>query len=402
MKIFVVLQFVILQIVLCNAFLSSWTFSDNLKSYYPLIKKDTDMISFDDVAEDTIITKVKNSKSLVEEGQPDIFFEEPIYNFGKVYKNEDVEHVFVFQNRGTKELNIEKIKASCGCIVLETTTRNVSPGMTGIIVTILRSDPYPGTINETIRVYSNDINTPVYSLKLLGETIEDITINTRQISFGFIPKGKKVKVELGVKPRLGFKLEIKDVISSSTDITIKYKKDEEENKYVVEATLKDTATVGVLTGNIQILTNSERQNRVIIPFSGEVLGDIRLYPSHLYFGVIKKDNKCVKSVFITLLKKNIRVDKIEVKPDFLTSEIITDPQMTIGEERYVTLHSDFWEASTNFSQKNLLEKNSVPLRILTRINENAPVGKIEGVLKVYTNSKIQPIINIPVSAEITD
>ena len=209
-------------------------------------------------------------------------------------------------------------------------------------------------------------------------------------------------MELGVKPRLGFKLEIKDVISSSTDITIKYKKDEEENKYVVEATLKDTATVGVLTGNIQILTNSERQNRVIIPFSGEVLGDIRLYPSHLYFGVIKKDNKCVKSVFITLLKKNIRVDKIEVKPDFLTSEIITDPQMTIGEERYVTLHSDFWEASTNFSQKNLLEKNSVPLRILTRINENAPVGKIEGVLKVYTNSKIQPIINIPVSAEITD
>ena len=141
---------------------------------------------------------------------------------------------------------------------------------------------------------------------------------------------------------------------------------------------------------------------MIIPFSGEVLGDIRLYPSHLYFGVIKKDNKCVKSVFITLLKENIRVDKIEVQPDFLTSEIITDPRMIIGEEEYVTLHSNFWEASTDFSQKNILEKNSIPLRILTRINENAPVGKIEGVLKVYTNSKIQPIINIPVSAEIID
>ncbi len=401
MKIFVVLQFVILQIVLCNTFLSSLTFSDNLKSYYPLIKKDTGMISFDDVAEDTIITKVKNIESSVE-SQPDIFFDESVYNFGEVYINEEVDHVFVFQNRGTKDLIIKEIKASCGCMVLEESTKTIQPGMYGTIDVIFRSDPYPGTVNETIRVYSNDINTPVYSLKLLGETIEDITINTRQISFGFIPKGKKVKVELGVKPRLGFKLEIKDVISSSTDITIKYKKDEEENKYVVEATLKDTATVGVLTGNIQILTNSERQNRVIIPFSGEVLGDIRLYPSHLYFGVIKKDNKCVKSVFITLLKKNIRVDKIEVKPDFLTSEIITDPRKDIGEERHEILSSNFWEASTNFSQKNILEKNNVPLRILTRINENAPVGKIEGVLKVYTNSKIQPIINIPVSAEITD
>jgi hypothetical protein len=103
-----------------------------------------------------------------------------------------------------------------------------------------------------------------------------------------------------------------------------------------------------------------------------------------------------------LLKENIRVDKIEVQPDFLTSEIITDPRMIIGEEEYEILHSSFWEASTDFSQKNILEKNSIPLRILTRINGNAPVGKIEGVLKVYTNSKIQPVINIPVSAEIID
>jgi len=359
------------------------------------------MNSFDVDCEDTIITRVKNSKLLVE-NQPDIFFEEPIYNFGKVYKNEDVEHFFILENRGTKDLIIEDIKASCGCIVSEATTPKVLPGMSEGIIVVLKGIPDTGAISKNIKVYSNDPDTPVYSLKLSGEIMEDITINTRQISFGYIPKGKKVKVGIDVKPRPGFKLEIKDVISTNPDVSTEYKKKGHEDKFVVEATLKDTATVGVLTGNIQILTNSEKQNRVIIPFSGEVLGDIRLYPTHLYFGVIKKDNKCVKSVFITLLKGNIRVDKIEVQPYFLTSEIITDPRMIIDEEEYVTLHSDFWEASTNFSQKNILEKNSIPLRILTRINENAPVGKIEGILKVYTNSKIQPIINIPVSAEIID
>jgi hypothetical protein len=372
-----------------------------VKPNYSLIKKDLGMNSFDVDCEDTIITQVNNSKLLVE-SQPDIFFEEPIYNFGKVYKNEDVEHFFMFENCGTEDLIIEDIKASCGCIISETTSPKVLPGMSEGIVVTLKGIPDTGAISKNIKIYSNDPDTPVYTLKLLGEIVEDITINARQINFGFIPKGEKVKVEIGVKPRPGFKLEIKDVISSSPDISIKYKKDEKENKYVVEATLKNTATIGLLTGNIQILTNSERQSRVIIPVSGEVLGDIRIYPSHLYFGVIKKDNKCVKSVFITLLKEKIRVNKIEVQPDFLTSEIITDPRMIIEEERYVILHSDFWEASTNLSQKNLLEKNSVPLRILTRINENAPVGKMEGVLKVYTNSKIQPIINIPVSAEIID
>ncbi len=393
--------YTVLYVVMVSTFISNWVFSDDFQSYHLLKESGSGISSYDVKYEEKIITQVKNSKLLVE-SQPDIFFEEPIYNFGKVYKNEDVEHFFILKNRGTKDLIIEDIKASCGCIISEATTPKVLPGTSEGIIVTLRGIPDTGAISKSIRIYSNDPDTPVYSLKLLGEIVEDITINTRQISFGFIPKGKKVKVEIGVKPRPGFKLKIKDVISTNPDISIKYKKDEQDNKYVVEATLKDTATVGVLTGNIQIFTNSERQNRLIIPFSGEVLGDVRLYPSHLYFGVIKKDSKCVKSVFITLLKEKTRVDKIEVQPDFLTSEIITDPRMTIGEEEYVTLHSNFWEASTNISQKNILEKNSIPLRILTRIKENAPLGEIEGVLKVYTNSKIQPIINIPVSAEIID
>ncbi len=393
--------YTVLYVVMVSTYISSWAFSDDFKSNYSLIKKDLGINSFDVDCEDTIITQVKNSKLLVE-NQPDIFFEEPIYNFGKVYKNEDVEHFFIFRNRGTEDLIIEDIKASCGCIISEATTPKVLPGMSEGIIVILRGVPDIGAISKNIKIYSNDPDTPVYSLKLLGEIMEDITINTRQISFGCIPKGKEVKVGIDVKPRPGFKLEIKDVISTNSDISIKYKKDEKENEHVVEATLKDTATVGVLTGNIQILTNSERQGRLIIPFSGEVLGDIRLYPSHLSFGVIKKDNKCVKSVFITLLKEKIRVNKIEVQPDFLTSEIITDPRMIIGEERHEILHSSFWEASTNFPQKNIVEKKHIPLRILTRIKGNAPLGEIEGVLKVYTNSKIQPIINIPVSAEIID
>ena len=251
--------YVILYVVMVSTFISSWVFSDNFQSNHSLIKKDLGINSFDVDCEDTIITQVKNSKLLVE-NQPDIFFEEPIYNFGKVYKNEDVEHFFMFENRGTEDLIIEDIKASCGCIISEATTPKVLPGMSEGIVVILRGVPDTGEISKNIKIYSNDPDTPVYTLKLLGKIIEDITINTRQISFGCIPKGKKVKVGIDVKPRPGFKLEIKDVISTNPDISTEYKKKGHEDKFVVEATLKDTAAVGVLTGNIQILTNSERQN----------------------------------------------------------------------------------------------------------------------------------------------
>ncbi|MEE9214297.1 MAG: DUF1573 domain-containing protein [Thermodesulfobacteriota bacterium] len=392
---------VILQVVVCSTFLSSWAFPGNLKPFYPLIQKASSLNSIDGEYVDTIVTKVKNTRSLVED-QPDIFFEEPIYNFGKVYKNEDVEHVFVFQNHGTKELKIEKIKASCGCIVAETSTRNVPPGMTGIIVTILRSGLNTGHITESISVYSNDPDNPVYALKLSGEIIEDIKINPKQIRFGYVSKGEKAQVEVDIQPRPGFDLEIKDVISSNPVVSIKYRKDELENKYIVEATLKEDTMIGVLTGNIYILTNSERQRRVAISFSGEVLGDIQLYPTHIYFGVIKKGSECVKSIFLTLLKEKIEVEKIEVQPEFLVSEIITEPQKDIGEEEHEILHSDFWEVSTDFPQKKIVGGKKVRLRILTKVRKDTPVGEINGVIKVYTNSKIQPIINIPVSVTITD
>ncbi len=393
--------FLILEVMMVSTLFFSCAFSGNFQSNN-ILKKSGSGISSDGVKhEEKAVVKVKNVLPLIE-GQPDIYFEEPIYNFGKVYKNEDVEHLFIIENRGTKDLIIEDIKTSCGCILSGATAPKVLPGMSEGVSVVLKGAPDIGEISKNIKVYSNDPNTPVYSLELSGEIMEDITVNTQQISFSSVPKGKKVKVGIDIKPRPGFKLVIKDVITTNPDISTEYKKKGHEGGFVVEAILKDTAAVGVVTGNIQILTNSERQNRVIVPFSGEVIGDIRLYPSHLYFGVIKKDNKCVKSVFITLLKENIRVDKIEVQPDFLTSKIITDPRRIIDEEEYVTLHSNFWEASTSFSQKNILEKNSIPLRILTRIDENAPVGKIEGLLKVYTSSKIQPIINIPVSAEIID
>ena len=106
----------ILQVTIGIAFFLPWTINDNVKPYYPSIQEFSNVCSADDKYNDSSVTKGKRAKSLVE-GQPDIFCEEPVYNFGKRYKYENIKHVFVFQNRGTKELKIEKIESSCGCII---------------------------------------------------------------------------------------------------------------------------------------------------------------------------------------------------------------------------------------------------------------------------------------------
>ncbi|MDO8094920.1 MAG: hypothetical protein Q6360_15685, partial [Candidatus Brocadiales bacterium] len=124
--------------------------------------------------------------------------------------------------------------------------------------------PDPGIINKSIRIYSNDPDTPVYTLKLSGEAIEDITVNPQHINFGHIFKGEKAHAEVHLQPRLGFDIEIKGVMASNPVVSVKYKKEEQENRYIVDATLNEDTMVGVWTGNIYIFTNSERQKQLIV------------------------------------------------------------------------------------------------------------------------------------------
>ena len=44
--------------------------------------------------------------------QPQIHFEETVYNWGTVYQNTKVPHVFKFKNLGKADLVIEKVKSS--------------------------------------------------------------------------------------------------------------------------------------------------------------------------------------------------------------------------------------------------------------------------------------------------
>jgi len=44
--------------------------------------------------------------------QPRIQFEEVVYDWGAVYQNEKVPHIFTFKNVGQGELVIEKVKSS--------------------------------------------------------------------------------------------------------------------------------------------------------------------------------------------------------------------------------------------------------------------------------------------------
>ncbi|MFQ5964161.1 MAG: DUF1573 domain-containing protein [Candidatus Scalinduaceae bacterium] len=301
---------------------------------------------------------------------PIIFFENPNFNFGKIFKGQKVEYIYKFENRGNEVLKINKVKTSCGCTAVILTNKIIPPGETGDIKTTFNSGSYRGKVTKSITVKSNDPNSPNYKLTLTGEIKEAISVNPRNVNFGSIYIGEKIDKEITLKWLTESNLEIKKITSSKKFIYASIAEKNEEG-YIIKVALTDTHIIGRFSGGIYVETNSSRQPKVTIPFFGEIIGDITTYPKIIYYGIVTKGKELTQKVFVKINKNDIKILNIKVSPDFLSTKII---------ERK--------------------EKNNPHFLIEMKLHKEATIGKLNGLLELHTSSKIQPIIKIPIIGKI--
>jgi len=311
----------------------------------------------------------KNTDNNTPTTQPRIFFDNPDFDFGKVYKGSKVEHVFKFENRGNDTLEIKKAKPSCGCTAAILSNNTILPGKTGEIKSTFNSGSYNGKIKKTIAVLSNDPETPSHKLSIFGEIIEEISIKPQNLNFGSIRADDQADktIKGTIKSQSGPDFKITKITSSQPFVEASYS-EEKNGEYTVVATLKDYHKIGRFSGKIFLDTNSAKQPKASIIFYGVVEGDITINQNRVYYGTVPEGREITKKLFVKINESNIKILSTKISPDYLSVKV---------DERY--------------EQKNphcLIEIN---------LHENAPIGKLNGLLEIHTNSKGQPIINIPIT-----
>ena len=145
---------------------------------------------------------------------PAIFFKNPDFNFGQIFKGQKIEHIFEFENRGKDILNIGKVKTSCGCIASILTNNTIPPGKTGEIRATFNSGSYKGNVTKSISVISNDPGRPSYKLTISGKIIEDVSIKPRNIDFGSVYIGEKTNKTVTIKSQTKPDFKIKKITPS--------------------------------------------------------------------------------------------------------------------------------------------------------------------------------------------
>lgn len=321
------------------------------------------IIKFDISIADIAKTEENNKKATE---KPRISFAENRYDFGKIYIGESLKHGFKFKNIGSDELIIKNVKSSCGCTAALVSKDRLLNNEEGEVEIKFNPGSFVGKVTKSVVVNSNDPENPQYKLTITGEIIEEVIVNQKLINFGIIKKGgtRTRNIEIKTVPELN--IEIKKVESPNPYITIAQNKIQ-DNHYNYQVEISEYDYVGRFTGIIFIYTSSSKQERIDIPFFGEIVGDITFYPEVLSFGYMQKGQDVKKTVIVNFMNKDIKIEKIEIDPD-------------IGNYQVSELHNS--------------------KKIDVKLGKDSAVGKITGNLKIYTNSSIQPVINIPINGEI--
>lgn len=99
-------------------------------------------------------------------------FESTVFNFGTIKEGESVSYEFKFTNTGKSNLEIRKIKPSCGCTATSTESLIIEPGKTSSISTTFNSRVKHGKQNKTINIITNDPKNSNITLRVTGEVTE--------------------------------------------------------------------------------------------------------------------------------------------------------------------------------------------------------------------------------------
>ena len=101
----------------------------------------------------------------------EITFEKEVIDYGKITSKDNARRVFKFTNTGKAPLIIQKVKGSCGCVILDFPKKPIMPNETGeieIIYNVLKK----GKISRTVTVTSNATE-PVKVLRIKGRVLKD-------------------------------------------------------------------------------------------------------------------------------------------------------------------------------------------------------------------------------------
>lgn len=162
---------------------------------------------------------------LTANSQPKIEIEgNDTYDWGKIDpKGAPLKAKVKIYNKGTGTLKIAEVKPGCGCTTAPLDKNNIEPnGFATLSITLNVSND--GPVHKSIRITSNDPNTPNKILYLKADIVRPIGLSKNYIAFNNLQIGKESTSNVVIKNNTKKDIKISDIIVEPKDFKVNIKK----------------------------------------------------------------------------------------------------------------------------------------------------------------------------------
>ncbi|HSD63319.1 MAG TPA: DUF1573 domain-containing protein, partial [Ignavibacteriaceae bacterium] len=156
---------------------------------------------------------------------PKVSTQQMQYDFGTVPRGEHVKHSFVVSNVGGDLLEINDVRASCGCTAAKPEKDKLAPGESTNILVDFNSTGRSGKQTKIITVKTNDPDSPEIKFTLTGSVVDPdaqgnlennpmMYFTETQHDFGTVQEGQVVDYTFNFVNKGETALQIRDVKTS--------------------------------------------------------------------------------------------------------------------------------------------------------------------------------------------
>jgi hypothetical protein len=309
---------------------------------------------------------------------PRLVFEAKEFNFGKQVVGATVEHIFAFKNGGDAELQIRRVKPSCGCTAALLSRERLAPGEAGEVKVTFQSHDRQGPQDLVIQVFSNDArerdngeNTT--TLHLRGEIANLVQVLPGSVYFQPYLRGTKQERKITILPLDVAAIACLGVESSDPLVSVAAAPLERSGHKGFELTvaIATEAPIGKIDARLTVRTDHPKQPIVHVPVFGTVHGQLSVFPDRL---LLFAQDIAAHEPVITVQRLAgddrgpLPIEAVEAPP-YLAAEIA---ELVPGKRSEVRL----------------------------KLQPDAPRGPFAGVVRIFTRDAEQPVFEVSVVGEI--
>ena len=299
---------------------------------------------------------------------PDIEIDTPIHDFGTLPRMESVEHTFKIKNVGNLPLEILDIDLSCTCEKVALKEHIIPPGRDTELVVRYRGSTNSGKTRVAVYMKTNDPDEPEVVVSMFGIINGIAGVYPGHFNLGDIGQEESIRKSFVIfPPAYGRKLRVKSVRSTSPLIKTKLQKVTDKDILARVNFDIQRLPMGPFRETITVTTDAEKYSEIYVGIEGTVVGELVMEPNQFFMGFLQVDTPVLRTVTIEKRgKADLEILKVENKLPFIESKVVAiEP-----------------------GKKYQIKATCTPTATSTK--------SIRDVIKIYTNNKKQPILEVSV------